>query len=342
MAATMNGIGAFMRARHWLRILPLMGFALLPQSAQAWNDTGHRTIGLIAWKDLTPAVQARIAALLRKHPQYAAMIQTRDASEDESPILDFMTMATWPDKIRTDAPANRPFNHDNWHTTVFPFITGSLPADKRPAAWSDEWQPGEVPGNIIQALKKNSADIRDPSEPDDQKAVALAWIVHLTGDIHQPLHTTSWYSEEHPDGEGDKRGNYTFINTGSSQSSLHSYWDSVLPQYVSLEASRTVVAQLKKDFPRREFLDELKDSDFRNWGLEGHELARTKVYMDGRIPHGLTTKDDTPALSKAYQDEARKLGQKRLTLAGYRLADLLDRLFGTSPLSPDKAANKDR
>lgn len=295
---------------------------------------------MIAWEDLTPAVRARITALLPKHPQYATLIHTQAATSEESPILDFMTAATWADQVHAETPANRPYNHPEWHTTVFPFITGSLPADKRPVAWSDEWKSGDVPDNILRALKKITVDIQDPKAADDQKAVALTWLEHLIGDILQPLHTTSWYSEEHPDGEGDKRGNYTYINTGSSKVSLHSYWDGGLPQYANLEASRKLVAQLKQEFPRSGFVDQLKVTDFKRWALEGHELCVSLVYLNGQIPHGVTTKDTIPAVSKAYQDEAGVLRRKLVTLAGYRLADQLNRLFAADPPLPEKPADK--
>jgi hypothetical protein len=325
-----------MQTRQSLPLLTAIAFALLGSSALAWNDTGHKTIALIAWEDLTPAVQVRITALLRKHPQYSTLIQAKSAAEEESQILDFMNAATWADQVRTETPGNRPYNHPEWHLTVFPFITGSLPADKRPAPWSDEWKPGETPDNIMRALKKNSADAQDPKGTDEQKAVALTWLEHLTGDIHQPLHSTSWYSEEHPDGEGDKRGNYTYINTGGSKVSLHTYWDGGLPQYSNLNASRGLVAQLKKEFPRSGFADQLKETDFKNWALDSHELCKTVVYMNGQIPHGVSAKDAIPVVSRAYQDEARALGRKRVTLAGYRLADQLNRLFGTELSSPNR------
>jgi hypothetical protein len=208
-----------MRAKHLLRVIPVLAIALLAHRALAWDDMGHKTIALIAWGDLSPAVRSQITTLLRLHPQYASRIQTKGDTGEESPILDFMAAAIWADVIRTSKPEDQPFNHASWHTTVVPFITGSL--EQRPTPAPTDWKPGDVADNVVQGLKKCEAEFLAPNAPDQQKAVALAWIVHMTGDIHQPLHTTSWYNEEHPTGEGDKRGNYTFVNTGSSKITLH-------------------------------------------------------------------------------------------------------------------------
>jgi len=315
-----------MRIARLARLLPAVAVALMATGAWAWNDTGHKTIALIAWDDLTPTVRGKITALLQKHPQYATLIQTKGTTDDESHLLDMMTAATWPDLIRTPKPENRQYQHSPWHYTDFPYITGTLPPNKQhPAALSEDWKAGDLPDNILPALKQCEAEIADPKSTDEQKAIALAWILHLTGDIHQPLHATSWFSEEFPD--GDKGGNSVFVNTGGTAINLHAYWDGLLGKYVSLDATRTVAAEIKKDHPRSEFAEQLKDTVFKDWALESFEVCKTTVYMNGKIPHGLAAKDVAPPLTKAYQDDALALGRKRIALAGYRLADQLNRLF---------------
>jgi hypothetical protein len=316
--------------------MPALAAALLTQSAFAWNDTGHKAIALMAWEELTPTARAKVTALLPKHPQYATLLQTKGKTEEESRQLDFMTAATWADVVRADQPEYRPYTHAMWHTTVIPFITGNLPIDKNPKPMRDDWKPGETPDNLLPALKKCEADIRDLNLSGDQKAIALTWIIHMTGDIHQPLHTTSWFSEEFTTAEGDKRGNYTIVKPGNNTITLHALWDNVLDKYEDLGAMQKVIHQLKKAHPRSEFAERLKDLNFKNWAMENAELCRTTVYMNGKIPRGVSARDNIPTLPKEYLANVKALGQKQLTLAGYRLADQLNRLFAaeTTPAVP--------
>jgi hypothetical protein len=216
-----------------------------------------------------------------------------------------------------------------------------LPPEKHPKPFNLDWKPGDTPTNIVQALLKCEADIVNPDVADSDKAIALAWILHLSGDIHQPMHTTSWYSPEHPDGEGDRRGNYTYVNTGTYKGSLHALWDNVLGKYVSLDATRQVVDQIRREHPRTEFADLLGDTDFKSWAAEGHAVCKATAYMNGEIPHAASAGEPAPSLPKSYLDDLQAVGRKRIALAGYRLADQLNRLFGDSPSpSPSSAPSQ--
>jgi hypothetical protein len=306
---------------------------MLARTALAWNDTGHKTVALIAWEDLKPEARARITALLLKHPKYATLIQTKGATDDESHLLDFMTAATWPDLIRPNKPENREYQHSPWHYTDFPYITGKLPAGTAdPKMPPTDWKPGEVPDNVLTALSKCVADIKDPKATDEQKAVALAWIEHLIGDVHQPLHAVSWFSEEYP--AGDKGGNNVIVNAAGSITNLHSYWDGLLGKYESLAITQDVATKIKADHPRSGFTKELKDTTFKDWAQESYDACNVGVYMEGKIPHitADAQKADkmtpVPPLSQEYMDAAKALARQRIALAGYRLADELNGLFG--------------
>jgi hypothetical protein len=61
---------------------------------------------------------------------------------------------------------------------------------------------------------------------DEEKAIYLTWLLHLVGDIHQPLHCTAVFSEQFPN--GDKGGNDAFIRIRSSPVKLHAFWDGLL------------------------------------------------------------------------------------------------------------------
>ena len=243
-----------------------------------------------------------------------------------------MTAATWPDLVRTHKPENRQYQHSTWHYSDIPYITGKLPAGTpEPAMPPTELKPGEEPDTLLTALPKCIADIKDPKTTDEQKAIALAWIEHLIGDVHQPLHAVSWFSAEFP--TGDRGGNSVIVNAASNVMNLHSYWDGLLGKYESLAASRLITTKIKADHPRSEFAKELKDPTLRDWAQESFDACKTGVYMDGKIPHitADAQKADkatpVPPLSQEYMDAAKALGRKRIALAGYRLADELNLLF---------------
>jgi hypothetical protein len=181
----------------------------------------------------------------------------------------------------------------------------------------------------------------------DDKAVALAWLAHLTGDIHQPLHCGTLYTEElFP--TGDAGGNATGVRVGGQPVRLHTYWDGLLgkaldlsaeikdtPEYTELayKVACLGAARLTRDHPR-DALEELKRTDFKDWMAEGSELAAKVAYWDGeiariavKVPAGFNAPipDAAKEVPEGYAQRAAEVANRRAALAGYRLADLLKR-----------------
>jgi S1/P1 Nuclease len=163
--------------------LVLLTLAVLPLPASAWNIPGHMLSAAIAYQILQqqdPQSIDKVKAVLEKHPWYANQWQ---AKLQNAPVADhglvlFMQAARWADDIRTqDKAQNRP----SWHYINLPF--------------KPEWQPADVqirepePVNILTAIAENESVVKNKNEVE-RKAIALAWLFHLMGDIHQPLHTT--------------------------------------------------------------------------------------------------------------------------------------------------------
>jgi len=182
----------------------LIGFAAVLAPARqslGWIATGHIVTALVAWEDLTPKTKAAVTALLKKHPRYQKdLLQDLPdgATPDEIDRFAFAKAATWPDMVRLQTnPMHTLYSHPSWHFIDIPFGDGA------PVFAPVSDQPG--PHNIVEALKKCSTGMKDPSLSPAERAIDICWVEHLVGDIHQPLHAASLYSPEHP--QGDKGGN---------------------------------------------------------------------------------------------------------------------------------------
>jgi len=317
-----------------LVLLGLSTLLALSQSTWAWNDTGHKTIAAIAWDDLKPAVRTRVTDLIKKHPQYADYLEDAKAPTPEAGArTSFLITATWPDIVRNPVGKNRLYHHGPWHYVDFPFVIGKLPeGTPAPEDPVSDWKPGTDPANALQALQKCVAELKDPAVPDDQKAVALAWVMHLVGDIQQPLHAVSMYSADYP--TGDKGGNSQMVNAASSVMNLHSFWDGLLGRYTDEKIILEIAAKVHQDFPRDTLKDQIKPGDFKAWAMESFAEAKEVTYQNGKlasVPSDKLKADKAtpvPELSKEYLDAAKALARKKMALGGYRLADCLNAALG--------------
>ena len=83
------------------------------------------------------------------------------------------------------------------------------------------------PVNILTAIAENERVVKKDSD-EERKAIALAWLFHLVGDIHQPLHTAQLFTTEHP--QGDRGGNEICVRATQARQpmDLHRFWDGVI------------------------------------------------------------------------------------------------------------------
>jgi hypothetical protein len=131
----------------------IIGLLLVSGNALAWGPTGHRVVGQIAERFMTP--EALVAAHRLLEGQSLARV------------------STWADEIRSEP---RKFSYTfNWHFTDWP--DGDHQHDEQNSA-----------GLLVTAIRKQMLVLRDPKATPDKKAFALKFIVHLVGDLHMPLH----------------------------------------------------------------------------------------------------------------------------------------------------------
>jgi hypothetical protein len=282
---------------------------VLVRPAHAWNSTGHKAIALIAYQSLSPAAKQRVDSLLSKQPDYLKWVGHATAAERGRVV--FMEAAVWADAIRSDPrfhddnqkstgqiaglPKGAQARHAGWHFMNLPFSADGTPT-----------RPGEEP-NILTKLKEFESF---GTMSEGMQVYTLPWLLHLVGDVHQPLHVLSRFTKYQL--EGDRGGNS--VRTRTTQN-LHSYWDSRIgtgesDQYL-IEWARTI----QRRHPRREPIN----SDPGAWVVQSFEL-RTQVYGFG----GEGTEQNPAIFSDAYSVAAKNLALERAASAGYRLAEFLN------------------
>ena len=284
-----------MRKIKLVAALVLISFSL-QTNAFAWGDTGHMSVAQIAFDNLDDAKKTRVNDLA------SLIVFDRE--------YEFVTSACWMDDIR-DSPMFEPLK--DWH-----FITQRYIIDK---ATTDEPPP---PVNAAAIIKWLINRIGSPTEPDVKKAYYLAELAHLVGDIHQPLHCVTRYTLDEP--EGDRGGNFFTLSEEARRKNLHSYWDAAGGYFEFRDIARPLTDnrrtrlknyadKITSDNPKSGMTADVNKLDPFGWAQEGFALAKSDVYKDIK-------EDDVP--SDSYQKNARKVSAKRMALAGYRLAAILN------------------
>ena len=288
----------------------------------------------IAYENLKPEVKAKVNALLHKHPQYDLLAEKCPKGMDAD-LYVFMRASTWPDMLRSASnPLGKAEHHATWHYINFPINIGETTGPEPKTSW----KAGTDPENILQALAKCDADLKDDNATEADKAKQLSWLEHLVGDLHQPLHAVSLFSPQFP--AGDKGGTSFWVTRDGKQANLHSLWDQALGNSDDVAAA---AAQAKKlaatpALTRKALAEKLSNvSSDAALAKDSAELAKTVCYQDGKLQGATGDKHNratgqSPALPAGYRATMEELAKERVALAGYRLADRVNQTF--APASP--------
>jgi len=257
--------------------------------ASAWNKNGHTAIAIIAEANFTPTARAQVDALLK---------DDLDAYNRPSGRTTLPEIASWADEIRNAAPKGK---YVGWHTRSNPICK-----DKLGVCWANRC----VDKNLlryIRVLKDKHANHRRRNE-------ALKWVVHLVGDIHQPLHSGSNY---------DGTGNIDALLEGGKHTTLHKLWDADLLNAALKDNPVTAKLDATEKLPPYPIA-------VRMWMLEARDLSRTEVYAP--LPGFQCGKDfsEPYALDKTYQEHSVPVVRKQIERAGLRLAQLLNEILDAS------------
>jgi hypothetical protein len=280
------------------------GLLLAAQAASAWGPQGHRTVGAIADRLLTPAAHSAVLQILQ---------DDRDKFGNPSGRTTLEAVSVWADEVRGTA-AERP----RWHYDDVP-ICGA--ADKGAYCPDAQCNTGQ--------LKRLIGVLTDGHAPPRERDEALKWVVHLIADIHQPLHAAD---------NADHGGNLVRVALEGvhtrGHENLHGAWDNDLVQ-LALHARN-------HQQPPRDI--EALAAEARNlgrgvgqgspdsWARESNNLARNVAYRYAgftcnSVPAGIVVLDAT------YLEDAELVVRERLLLAGARLAGVVNEALTPTELA---------
>jgi len=360
-----------------LLVASFLAVSLAASPALAWHEVGHMLTVLVAYKQLSPGDTPSegvktLVAILKHHPRYQedfANSMPSGLTEDGEARWLLCRASVWPDQIRIDRenePSYPPesarqgsYHRGIWHYIDTPLvIVAEGTSEERVKALEAKARAGQdlsadIPTdekkvrNVLQAIAFNRE--RFVHGKPEEKAVALCWLLHTLGDVHQPLHGTAAFSihaldpASHP--HGDAGGNAIRV---ADRRNLHALWDAApdaspdssfdpdepfdqrynraysraLKQIDPLLADADLNAQGKRA---------AQEKDPKQWASESFRLAQEKVYVaEIRKQILAADQDQKPSddgllvqLPDGYQDRAHEIGKLRVVQGGWRVAEFL-------------------
>jgi hypothetical protein len=280
-----------MRLARGLAVAVSLATVLAPKS-WGWGREGHRLTALVAEQYLSPEAKAQVAGLLKKET--------------------LADVAPWADEYRSEHPETA-----KWHFVDIPRSAAEFDRDRDcPPSVSDPKSPWR--DCVTDRILYFEGRLGDTSLPPQERAIALKFLVHLIGDVHQPFHAM-----------GDDRGgneitvDFLGLSTcGSYKCNLHSIWDDSMIEEQGLS---------EKKYTER-LLQEIKDNHWERlsggspvaWANISHHYA-----VDAEAPNGAL-------ITHEYVAEESKIVDAELALGGLRLARVLNRILvtDTPPQAP--------
>jgi hypothetical protein len=317
-----------------MRRFSLLLFILIAPVAFAWNATGHETVAAIAWDNMTPKAREHAIALLMQSQPKDCLHELMPT--DHRPLAErqrefFIKAATWPDVIRPNVNREtkkvddpRPciqFHQPEWHFLDH-YWTGISGGTGANAPKDDPDVPIKTP-NAVTQLTAVEPVVECTSNCDAHaQAMDVAWIEHLVGDIHQPLHNAGRVTTEPKETSGDQGGNQFQLCCGN----LHSFWDGIvdrsIPRRLAEKNELTYIdrasKQIEQDHPKNTVTD-LKPGQFDAWSKEGLETAK-KIGYPATLKRGENPSD-------LYRQTVFDAADLAIAKAGYRLAELFNTMF---------------
>lgn len=311
-------------------IIVLFILSLMPFPAPAWHDAGHRLTAEIAFDLLDEEQQGRVTAILRAHPRYRQDFVARmpdsivNGSESAKGRWIFAHASNWPDQVAGRGKTVRAkYHRSTWHYIDLPVFLTEQDEQELVNELDDnvstDFSPSLRRGlNIIQALTGNLLVWRDDDTSDAEKAVALCWILHLTGDIHEPLHNVSLFSADYFP-EGDRGGNLIDVRRAKDVTNLHAVWDGLANRFENLvpdDAARELLANDVADI-----------NSIPAWANQYRGMAEEFVYTaevrQKLLAQSPGNEDPVIMLSHDYMATASKIAESQVIIAGHRIAALI-------------------
>jgi hypothetical protein len=268
----------------------ILALSLVSMNAFAWGPTGHRAVALIAERYLDASAELKIYEILGN--------QT------------LAKVSNWSDEIKSEPDL---YSHTfNWHYTD----------------WKDEDHAHDETnssGKLLTAISEQVEVLKNPKSSREEKSFALKFIVHLVGDLHQPLHV----------GNGlDQGGNKCRVSFHNRQTNLHALWDEGMIEFTKLSYTEFAVFAIQGKSPEQ--IRAWSEGDVVDWALES-KVLRSQIYPEDVGPSAapMSVKEycrsdikvpaqAIPKLSYEYSYKFIPVVEERIFQAGLRLAKVLN------------------
>ncbi len=235
-----------------------------------WGSTGHRTVGEIASKHLSKKAKKEINKILNNHS--------------------IAFVSTYADEIKSDRNYSKYYS---WHYVNFP-VDGDYASSKK-----------NPKGDLISGIQTCIAILKDANSSKQDKSFHLKMLIHLIGDLHQPLHVG--HAE-------DKGGNTIQVQWFGKGTNLHHVWD--IDMIEKWEMSYTELS-CNLDILSKKEIEKLQQGNLMDWVMESKTLAE-EVYK---------TANKGDKLSYRYSYLHFNTVGEQLEKAGVRLAKILNEIY---------------
>lgn len=259
-----------MNSKRILLVTLLILMVLPLTSFTRWGQTGHRVVGEIAEEHLSNRAKKQIKKLLKGRS------------------LAFVS--TYADEIKSDKKYN---DYYTWHYINMDMDQTYAQAEKNPK------------GDLVIGIAKCKEVMLDPATSDEDKAFHLKMLVHLVGDLHQPMHIGL---------KEDKGGNDFKVQWFYKDSNLHRVWDSDM-----LDGFNMGYLELAKNADQlsKQQIAAIQKGTVIEWVDEVHELTK-EVYESAESGENLRYR---------YSYEYLEVARKQLQIGGLRLAKMLNDIY---------------
>jgi hypothetical protein len=287
-------------------------------------------VASVAYRNLDAATRSRVDKLLTLNPYYKkkwpASIPSGTSATDRARFT-FMLAATWPDAIKDD-PSYHSDGSNNGDTPDGPEASRNTGYDdfNRHKYWHFVDLPFSQDGSGVSSMTVPVPDaetqiaafraVLQSASPDRLKSYDLVWLLHLVGDVHQPLHSSTRVSMSLPQGDnGGNKVGFCAVSAKQCNSNLHSFWDDILGTGPKVAPPDALAAGLS--------VPSVSVADIANagtWINDSFNMAQMSVYVKPPIDNG------TPPFraTSGYSTTAKTIARQQVALAGARLAKILE------------------
>jgi len=311
-----------------MRMVILLLLVLAAPSAWAWGCTGHQVVAMLAYSELNPRARSEADQRLVDLSQYSSV-----SHYCPQPALpSFVVVSTWADDLRSIRPETAP-----WH-----FI--DIPLSAPPPEYSSFCNPSV--GCVVSAIRSAVAALASKKLTPAQETDALIFLIHLVGDIHQPLHDET---------NNDRGGNCLPVAyfghlpvEGPSETfrqNLHAIWDTQLVDGLARShgGAGPLVVYLKLQHGATAH-QAASNMDYMQWAAYAHLKAATIAY--GRLPIAVPVEPPVPigscmddnhvshrlgalreSIGPRYVQAVSGTIEAQLAVAGIRLAAILNAIW---------------